>query len=152
MPGTILFNIFLSDLFLVTKEAEFTSYVDDNTLYDAGNTIEDLISSLKESSEKLFKWFSDDQMQGNSGKCHLILSTSEPAKTQIGEPLIESTKFKILTGVKIDAKLAFDKHIKTSCKKVGRLRALGRVKPYMAIEKKKALMNSFSTLNLISVH
>ena len=39
----ILFNIFLSDLFLVMKETEFTSYANDNTLYDAGNTIEDVI-------------------------------------------------------------------------------------------------------------
>ena len=50
------------------EETEFTSYADDNTLYDAGNAIEDVISSGHESSEKLFKWFSDNQMQGNSGK------------------------------------------------------------------------------------
>ena len=28
-------------------------------------------------------------MQGNSGKCHLILSTNEPAKIHIEESLIE---------------------------------------------------------------
>ena len=39
------------------KETEFTSYTDDNNLYDAGNTIKDVISSLQESSEKLFKGF-----------------------------------------------------------------------------------------------
>ena len=37
------------------KKTEFTSYADDNTLHDASNTIEDVISSLQESSEKLFK-------------------------------------------------------------------------------------------------
>ena len=57
---SMLFNIFLSDLFLVMKETEFISYVDDNTLYNAGNTIEDVISSLRESSEKPFKSFSDN--------------------------------------------------------------------------------------------
>ena len=41
--GSILFNIFLSDLFLVMKETEFTSSAGDNTLNDAGNTIEDVI-------------------------------------------------------------------------------------------------------------
>ena len=51
--GPILFNIFLSDLFLVIKETEYTSYGDDSTLYDTGNVIEDEISSLQESSEKL---------------------------------------------------------------------------------------------------
>ena len=142
--GPILFNIFLSDLFLVMKETEFTSYADDNTLYDASNTIEDVISSLQESPQKLFKWFSDNQMQGNSGKCHLILSTSEPAQIQIGESLIESTNCEKLLGVKIDSKLSFDKHIKTICKKASnKLRALARVTPYMSIEKKKILMNSF---------
>ena len=55
MLGPILFNNFLSDLFLVMKETEFTSYADDNTLHEAGNTIEDVILSLQESSEKLFK-------------------------------------------------------------------------------------------------
>ena len=81
--GPILFNIFLSDLFLVMKETEFTSYADDNTLYDAGNTIENVISSLQGSSQKFFKWFFDNQVQGNSEKCHLILSTKEPAQIQI---------------------------------------------------------------------
>ena len=89
---SILFNIFLSNLFLITKETEFTSYADDNTLYDAGNSIEDIISSLQESSGKHFKWFPDNQMQGNSGKFHLILSINEPAQIQVGESLIESTK------------------------------------------------------------
>ena len=35
---SILFNIFLSDLFFVMKETEFTSYTDDNTLYNICNT------------------------------------------------------------------------------------------------------------------
>ena len=60
--GPILFNTFLSDLFLAMKETEFTSYADNNTLYDTGNTIEDVISSLQESSEKICEWFSNNQM------------------------------------------------------------------------------------------
>ena len=86
------------------KETEFISYADNNILYHAGNTIEKVISSLQESSEKLFKWFSDNQMQGNSGKCHLILSTNEPVQIPIGESLIESTNCEKLLGVKIDSK------------------------------------------------
>ena len=41
----IFFNIFLSNLLLIIDETEFASYADDNTLYDAGNTIEDVILS-----------------------------------------------------------------------------------------------------------
>ena len=82
-------------------------------------------------------------MQRNSGKCHLILSTNETAKIQIGESLIEITNCEKLLGVKIDSKLSFDKHIKTICKKASnKLRALAGVATYMGIEKKKVLMNS----------
>ena len=35
--GPILFNIFLSDLFLVVQNVNFGSYADDNTIYDAGD-------------------------------------------------------------------------------------------------------------------
>ena len=121
----------------------------DNNVYDTGNTIEDLTSSLRELSEELFKWFSDIQMQGNSGKCYLILSTSKPAKVQIGESLIESTSCEKLLGIKIDSKLLFDKHIKKTCKKArNKLRALAGIKPYMDIEKKEVLMNSFFELSI----
>ena len=138
------------------KETQFTSYVDDNTLDDAGNTIEVINSSLQESSEKLFKCFSDSQMQRSSGKCHLVLSINKPAKILIGESLIESINCEKLLGILIDPKLSFDKHIKAICKKESnKLRGLARIKPYMTIEKKTVLMNSFfdSQFNyLISVN
>ena len=46
--GPILFNIFLSDLFLVISDTDFSSYADDNTIYDSGNSIDEVISSLQE--------------------------------------------------------------------------------------------------------
>ena len=54
--GPILFNIFLSDLLLIIDETEFASYADNITLYDTGNTIEDVILSLHECYKNLFKW------------------------------------------------------------------------------------------------
>ena len=44
--GPILFNMFLSDLFLVLKDTDFASYADDNTIYDIGDSINDGIASL----------------------------------------------------------------------------------------------------------
>ena len=73
--GTTLFNIFLSDLLLVINETNFRSYADDNTTYDSLNSIGDVISSLKESAEKLLQWFSQNQMKENTGKCHSIVSS-----------------------------------------------------------------------------
>ena len=39
--GPILFNIFLSDLFLVISNTDFSSYADDSTIYNSGNSIDD---------------------------------------------------------------------------------------------------------------
>ena len=66
--GPILFNIFLSDLFLVISNTDFSSYADDNTIYDSGKSIDDVIPSLQESAKKLFQWFSHNQMKGNTDK------------------------------------------------------------------------------------
>ena len=47
-------------------------------------------------------------------------------------------------GLKIDYKLNFDNNVNSLCKKANnKLRALARATPYMNIEKKKLLMNSF---------
>ena len=55
--------------------------------YEFGNRINDVISSLQESSEKLFQCFSDNQMKANTDKCHLIVSTDKSLEIQIGESL-----------------------------------------------------------------
>ena len=60
--GPILFNIFFSDLFLVVQNIEFACYADDNTIYDAGVNIDEVIFSLQESSKKLFKWFASKKL------------------------------------------------------------------------------------------
>ena len=60
------------------SDTDFSSYADDYTIYDSGNSIDDVISSLKELSEKFFQWFSDNQMKENVNKWHLIVSNDEP--------------------------------------------------------------------------
>ena len=73
----------------------------------------------------------------NSGKCHLILSTDEPAYMQMGESLIKSANFEKLLSVKINSKPTFKKHIKTVCKEASnKLMIFSRVTRYMTIEKK----------------
>ena len=84
-PCAYLFNIFLGDMLLVINDTDFFSYAGDNTIYDSGNSVDDVISSLKESSEKLFQWFSHDQMKGNTDKCHLIVSTNRNSSRKVSD-------------------------------------------------------------------
>ena len=74
--GPLLFNIFLCDLFVHLKDIDFASYADDNTPYTEHESIGQVISRLEETAKSLFKWFSDNQMKANPGKCHLLLNSS----------------------------------------------------------------------------
>ena len=71
--GRILFNIFLSDLFLIVDDIDIANYADDSTIYKEHENNDDLITSLQDAAAKLFKWFSDNQIKGNAAKCHLLL-------------------------------------------------------------------------------
>ena len=83
-------------------------------------------------------------MKGNTDKFHLIMSTENAPELQIGDLLIKTRNSEKLLGVKIDYKLTFDEHVKSLCKKTNnKLRSLARSTPYMNIEKRKLLMNSF---------
>ena len=136
--GPILFNIFLSYLFLVVQNVDIASYADDSTIYDAGDNIDEVIFSLQESSRKLFKSFPDNQMKTNEDKCYLIVSTNELTETQIGNFSIENSASGKLLGVNIDSKLNFDCHVNQVCNKANKnLRALGRFTPYMTLKKRK---------------
>ena len=143
------FTFFFSDLFLVVQNVDFASYADDSTIYDSGDSIDEVIFSLQESSKKLFKWFADNQMKTNEDKCHLTVSTNELTEIQIGDFSIKNDANEKLLGDKIDSKLNFDCHVNHLCNKASKkLRALARVTPYMTLEKKKIVMNSFLNAQL----
>ena len=133
------------------SNTDFSSYDDDNTIYDSGSSSDNVILSLQESAEKLFQWFPHDQMKGNTDKCHLIVSTDQPIEIRVGESLIKSSTCEKLLGIKIDNKLNFDTHVKGLCTKANnKVRALARATPYMSLEKKKLLINSFFNAQLLS--
>ena len=121
--GPLLFNIYLIDLF---------------------GTVEGVIKSLEEVSKKLFKWFDDNLMKSNADKCHLLVSTNETVKIQVGNYNIANSKCEKLLGINFDHNLNFDKHLSELCKKASRkINALSRITPYMNVSKKRILMNAF---------
>ena len=137
--GPILFNIFLSDLFLIVDDIDSADYADDNTIYECR-----ILTTLQDAAAKLFKWFSDNQMKGNTDKCHLLLSKDESSEIHIGDSIIESTTSEKLLDIKINSKLRFDDHNQDLCNKANRkLRALAQATPYMNLQKRKVLMNAF---------
>ena len=85
------------------QNVDFASYVDDNTIYDASDNIDEVIFSLQESSKKLFKWFADNRMKANEDKCLLIVSTNELTEIQIGDFSIKNSASEKLLAINIDS-------------------------------------------------
>ena len=116
----LLFNIYLIDLFFVIEDTDIASYADDNTPYIIDDTVEGVIKSLEEVSKKLFKWFDDNLLKNNADKCHLLVSTNETVKIQVGNYNIANSKCEKLLGINFDHNLNFDKHLSELCKKASR--------------------------------
>ena len=98
-------------MFLIVDDIDIANCADDNNIYKEHENIDDLTTSLQDAPEKLFKRFSDNQMRGNTDKCHLLLSKDESSEIHIGDSIIESSNCEKLLGIKIDPKLRFDNHI-----------------------------------------
>ena len=109
--GSLLFNIFLCDLFLVMENIDIASYADDDTSYTTGNSIEEVTQKLENAAKTLFQWFSDNQMKANPDKCHFLCSTSSEVSLAIENQKIKSSKFEKLLCIKSDSKLNFNSHI-----------------------------------------
>ena len=147
--GPLLFNIHLCDLIYFLDNLDIASYARDTTLYTVKENKESVINALETSSQKLFKWFSNNLMKANSDKSHLIMSCNEPSTLVIDGSSIETNTKGVFLGITIDKDLKFDDHINSLCKKAcQKLNALARLAPYMKVEKKRTItMKAFTDLD-----
>ena len=83
-------------------------------------------------------------MRANHDKCHLLLSTQEEANIQIANTTIKCSQSEKISGIILDNKLKFDKHVENICQKASKkLNPLARVTNYMELPKRRILMNAF---------
>ena len=104
-----------------------------------------VVNSSEGASTKLFKWFSSDNlMNSNADKCHLLVSTNNTVNIRVENFDIKNSDCEKPLGVKIDQKLTFNSHISDLCKKASKkVHALARVTPYMNISKRRIIVNVF---------
>ena len=140
----MLFNIFLADLFLILNDVDIVSYTDDNTPYVIGYDMNGVIPSLEKASTALFEWFENNLLKSDAGKCHLLVSFSDVVNLRESKYAIKNSECEKLLGVKFDNKLTFEKLITDICRKAGRKNyALARIAPYMALYKRRMVMDAF---------
>ena len=92
--GPLLFNIYLNDLLLSITNIEICNYADDTTLYTCDQNMQNVVERLENVSLKVIKWFLDNYLKLNKGKCHfLALGTSynEPITIKIGNASVQNS-------------------------------------------------------------
>ena len=115
--GPLLFNIFLNDIFLFISKCQLCNYADDNTLYKSGKNMRKIKNDLEMDFMILHKWFHENHMVLNPGKCHyIVIGDDDPShKTILNNNEIASSNEENLLDILLDNKLNFDSHITSLC-------------------------------------
>ena len=143
--GPLLFNIFLNDVFVFISKFQLCNYADDNILYKPGKNMRKIKNDLEMDFMILHKWFHENHMVLNPGKCHyIVIGDDDPThKIILNNNEIASSNEEKLLGILLDSKLNFDSHITSLCKKAGqKLSALARINHYLTPDQKLLLLNS----------
>ena len=143
--GPLIFNIYLSDLFLFLGKSNIANNADDNTAYACKKDVDAVREKLEEDSCNLIQWASNNLMAANPDKFHLILSETDTSlSVNIGKHEIFNQNSVKLLGVTIDNKLTLNKHVSSLCKKASqKLHALARVARYMNTAQRRTIMKAF---------
>ena len=131
--------------FLFISKCQVCNYADDNTLYKPGKNMRKIKNELEMDFMILHKWFHENYMVLNAGKCrYIVIGDDDPThKIILNNNEIASCNVEKLLGILLDIKLNFDSHITTLCKKKTgqKLSALARINHYLTHNKKLLLLN-----------
>ena len=112
--GPLLFNVFINDIFMFIEKTEVCNFADDNTIYDCGEDLSNILQNLKHNVKILLKWFRINSLQANPGKFQFIIlgkKNRNSVNLIINSTKIEESKKVVLLGITIDNLLTFSEHI-----------------------------------------
>ena len=66
--GPLLFNVLVNSIFMFIEKSKICNCGDDNTIYDCGKYLSNILENIKHSMKILFKWFRKNYIQANPGK------------------------------------------------------------------------------------
>ena len=146
--GSILFNIFINDIYFSYQE-DLHNFADDNTVSAMPDSLQALLEVLTEKANTAIDWFQLNDMILNSGKFKAILlqknkrNTSEYPIVLRGHE-IQTREPVTLLGVTIDYKLSFEEHVANLCQKASaQLNVLKRLGTFMSHQTRKSMVQSF---------
>ena len=89
--GPLLFIINICDLFIVNKDVNFSSYVDDTTPFIPGMNFGQIIPELENILSDMSQRFMNDNLKANPGEFHLFLNPYEDQTITVENYVIKSS-------------------------------------------------------------
>ena len=105
-------------MFLILNATYFTGFTDDNTPIVVRDNIAYVIKALEEIRENLANWFSNNERNLNTDKCHLLSNSRESNTLKIGDLDINNSLTEKLLGITFGCKFQFNRHIEDIFQKV----------------------------------
>ena len=89
----LLFNVYSNDLFCMVRDSAICNFVDDTTIFAADVCLDKVLERLETDAVVLSKWFPENFMKLNEGKCHLLTfgTIQSNIKIKIGEAIVEES-------------------------------------------------------------
>ena len=72
--GSLLFHIYLNDLFFLCEFTDLCNFADDTTFYACDMDLNSLIKRVEHDSFPAIEWFENNNMKLNQDKYHLLVS------------------------------------------------------------------------------
>ena len=142
--GPLLFNIYISDLFIENSDIDIANYADDYTPYACSLDLDFVMFKLQKNTERIFRWFYNNNLISNAEKSHLIVSTKKNLEIQVSGRSTRNEDSVKLLGIDLNNDLNFEYHVNQLCKKASnKLHALARIAKYMDINKRIMFMKAF---------
>ena len=142
--GPLLFNVFINDIFMFIEKTEICNFADDNTIYDCGEDLSNILENLKHDLKILLKWFRINSLQANPGKFQFMIlgkKKRNSVKLIINTTEIEESRKVVLLGITINNLLIFNEHIDNLCRTANyKLHALRRIRKYLFFRKSETSM------------
>ena len=113
----LLFNAFINDNFMFIEKTEVCNSANDNTIYDCGEDVSNILENLKHDVKILLKEFRINSIQANPDQFQFMIlgkKKRNSVKSIINSTETEESKKVILLGITIDNLLTLNKQNKLS--------------------------------------
>ena len=71
--GPLFFNIFINDIFVFIEKSKICNFADENTIYDCGEDLSNILENLKHDLKILLTWYIINTLQANLGKSQFMI-------------------------------------------------------------------------------